>query len=324
MHSTFEAPFMNDIDILVTAPLPPFLYLPLKANYRCHDHVQAADKAALLAAIGPKIRGLVQGGGTVTPESLLEALPNLEIISVFGVGYDGVPTGYCKKRGIKVTNTPDVLTDDVADVAVALILMTGRGFVLANRFVQAGEWLRRGPDLTTRLGGRTVGIVGLGRIGKAIAERVEAMQMRVAYTGRKPRDVPYRYVDNVKDLAAQVDFLVIACPGGPATRHLIDTSVLAALGTKGTLINIARGSIVDEAALVRALSDGTIKGAGLDVFEDEPNVPKALLAMDNVVLLPHVGSATRETRQAMGDLCKANLDQWFVERRVLTLIPELA
>jgi lactate dehydrogenase-like 2-hydroxyacid dehydrogenase len=315
---------MNDIDILVTAPLPPFLYQPLKANYRCHDYAQAADKTALIEAIGPKIRGLVQGGGTVTPESLLDALPNLEIISVFGVGYDGVPTGYCRKRGIKVTNTPDVLTDDVADVAVALVLMTGRGFVQANRFVQSGEWLRRGPDLTTRLGGRTVGIVGLGRIGKAIAARVESMQMRVAYTGRKPRDVPYRYVDDIKSLAAQADFLVIACPGGPATRHLVDAGVLAALGAKGTLINIARGSIVDEAALVRALTDGTIKGAGLDVFEDEPNVPMALLALDNVVLLPHVGSATRETRQAMGDLCKANLDRWFVERSVLTLIPELA
>ena len=315
---------MNDIDILVTAPLPPFLYQPLKASYVCHDYVQAADKAALLAEVGPKIRGLVQVCGTVTPESLLDALPYVEIISVFGVGYDGVPSAYCRKRGIKVTNTPDVLTDDVADVAVGLILMTGRGFVQANRFVQAGEWLRRGPDLTTKLGGRTVGIVGLGRIGKAIAERVEAMQMRVAYTGRKPRDVPWRYTDSVTSLAAIADFLVIACPGGAATRHLVDAGVLAALGTKGTLINIARGSIVDEAALVRALTDGTIKGAGLDVFEDEPNVPQALLALDNVVLLPHVGSATRETRQAMGDLCKANLDQWFADRTVLTLIPELA
>jgi len=314
---------MNDIDILLTAPLPPFLDEPLKANYRCHDYVRAADKPALLESVGPKIRGLVQGGGTVTPTALLDALPSLEIISVFGVGYDGVPVDYCRKRDIKVTNTPDVLTDDVADVAVALILMTGRGFVRANRFVHSGEWLRRGADLTTKLGGRSVGIVGLGRIGKAIAERVEAMQMRVAYTGRKPRDVPYRYVGDIRSLAAEVDFLVIACPGGPATRHLVDEHVLAALGRKGTLINIARGSIVDEAALVRALADGTIKGAGLDVFDNEPNVPPALLELDNVVLLPHVGSATRETRGAMGDLCKANLDQWFAQRSVLTLIPEL-
>jgi len=314
---------MKDVDILVTAPLPPFLYEPLRADYRCHDYAAANDKAALLASLGPRVRGLVQGGGTVTPTSLLDALPALEIISVFGVGYDGVPVDYCRTRGIKVTNTPDVLTDDVADVAVALILMTGRGFVRANRFVHAGEWSRKGPELTTKLGGRTVGILGLGRIGKAIATRVQAMGMRVAYTGRKPQDVPYEFVDGLEALAARVDFLVVACPGGPATRHLVNARVLKALGAKGTLINIARGSIVDEAALARALADGTVKAAGLDVFEDEPNVPAALLAQDNAVLLPHVGSATRETRQAMGDLCKANLDRWFVERAVLTLIPEL-
>ena len=314
---------MKDVDILVTAPLPPFLYEPLRADYRCHDYAAANDKAALLASLGPRVRGLVQGGGTVTPTSLLDALPALEIISVFGVGYDGVPVDYCRTRGIKVTNTPDVLTDDVADVAVALILMTGRGFVRANRFVHAGEWSRKGPELTTKLGGRTVGILGLGRIGKAIATRVQAMGMRVAYTGRKPQDVPYEFVDGLEALAARVDFLVVACPGGPATRHLVNARVLKALGAKGTLINIARGSIVDEAALARALTDGTVKAAGLDVFEDEPNVPAALLAQDNAVLLPHVGSATRETRQAMGDLCKANLDKWFVERAVLTLIPEL-
>jgi hydroxypyruvate reductase len=314
---------MNDIDILITAALPPFLYDPLKADYRCHDHAQANDKDLLLAEVGARARGLVQGGGTVTPTALLDSLPALEIISVFGVGYDGVPTDYCRKRGIKVTNTPDVLTDDVADVAVALILMTGRGFVRANRFVHAGEWLRRSPELTMKLGGRSVGILGLGRIGKAIAQRVGAMQMHVAYTGRKPQDVEYEYVADLKSLAAQVDFLVVACPGGPATRHLVDEGVLAALGRQGTLINIARGSIVDEAALARALANGTIRGAGLDVFEDEPNIPDALLASDNAVLLPHVGSATRETRQAMGDLCKANLDRWFAQRSVLTLIPEL-
>ena len=314
---------MNDVDILVTAPLPPFLYEPLRADYRCHDYAVANDKPALLASVGSRVRGLVQGGGTVTPTLLLDALPALEIISVFGVGYDGVPVDYCRKRGLKVTNTPDVLTDDVADVAVALILMTGRGFVRANRFVHAGEWLRKGPELTTKLGGRTVGILGLGRIGKAIAARVQAMGMQVAYTGRKPQDVPYEFVDSLDALAARVDFLVVACPGGPATRHLVNERVLKALGAKGTLINIARGSIVDEAALARALADGTVKAAGLDVFEDEPHVPDALLAQDNAVLLPHVGSATRETRQAMGDLCKANLDKWFAERAVLTLIPEL-
>ena len=314
---------MNDADILITAPLPPFLYEPLRKDYRCHDYAEAPDKPALLRDVAARIRGLVQGGGTVTPTSLLDALPGLEIISVFGVGYDGVPTDYCRTRGIKVTNTPDVLTDDVADVAVGLILMTGRGFVRANRFVHAGEWVRRGPELTTKLGGRSVGILGLGRIGKAIAERVHAMRMRVSYTGRKPQDVPYHYVPDAESLAREVDFLVVACPGGTATRGIVNADVLAALGAKGTLVNIARGSIVDEPALVQALAAGTIKGAGLDVFADEPHVPAALLAMDNVVLLPHVGSATRETRQAMGDLCKANLDAWFAGKGTLTLIHEL-
>ena len=314
---------MNDIDILVTAALPKFLRDPLEADYRCHDYAAADDRDALLRRVGASIRGLVQGGGTVTPTTLLDALPMLEIISVFGVGYDGVPTSYCRDRNIRVTNTPDVLTDDVADVAVGLILMTGRDFLRADRFVRSGEWMRRSLPLATKLSGKSVGILGLGRIGKAIARRVEAMGMRVAYTGRKPQDVPYRYVPTLEALAADVDFLVVACPGGPATKHLVDATILAALGRKGTLVNIARGSIVDEAALVRALAEGTIKGAGLDVFENEPQVPDALIALDNVVLLPHVGSATHETRNAMADLCKANLDRWFAEGSVLTLVPEL-
>ena len=310
-------------DIIVTAPLPPFLYEPLKADYRCHDYLAASDKPGLLVAQSANIRGLVQGGGTVTPTALLDALPALEIISVFGVGYDGVPIEYCKKRGLKVTNTPDVLTDDVADVAVALVMMTGRGFVRLNRFVHAGEWLKRGPELTTKLGGKTVGILGLGRIGKAIAERLSAMGMNIAYTGRKPQDVPYRFIPDLKALAAASDFLVVACPGGAATKNMVDAEVLAALGKKGTIVNIARGSIIDEPALVAALQAGAIKAAGLDVFANEPDIPQPLYAMDNVVLLPHVGSATRETRQAMGDLCKANLDAWFSGKPLPTLIAEL-
>lgn len=219
-------------DILVTASLPPFLYDPLKADYRCHDYVHANDKPGLLVAEGARIRGLVQSGGTVTPPTLLDQLPKLEIISVFGVGYDGVPVAYCKQRGLKVTNTPDVLTDDVADVALGLILMTGRGFARLNRFAQAGEWEKRAPELTTKLSGRKVGILGLGRIGKAIAMRVAAMGMKVAYTGRKPQEVAYEYVHDLNSLAAAVDFLVVACPGGDATRNVINADILAALGKR--------------------------------------------------------------------------------------------
>ena len=316
---------MPDTDIIVTAPLPPFLYEPLKRDYRCHDHYQSSHKPALLGAEGARIRGLVQGGGTVTPTSLLDALPKLEIISVFGVGYDGVPVDYCRKRGLKVTNTPDVLTDDVADVAVGLVLMTGRGFARLERFARSGQWLKQGPELTTKLGGKTAGILGLGRIGKGIAQRLSAMGMSIAYTGRKPQDgVPYRFIPDLVGLARESDFLIVACPGGEATRNIVNAEVLAALGKDGTIVNIARGSIIDEPALVDALQRGTIKAAGLDVFADEPNIPAPLMTMDNVVLLPHVGSATRETRQAMGDLCKANLDAWFRDRKTLTLIPELS
>src|SRR5260221_2247858 len=314
---------MAQPDIIVTAPLPPFLYEPLKADYHCHDYYAASHKPGLLAAEGARIRGLVQGGGTVTPTTLLDALPKLEIISVFGVGYDGVPVDYCRQRALKVTNTPDVLTDDVADVAVALIMMTGRGFMRLNRFVHAGEWEKRGPELTTKLSGKRVGILGLGRIGKAIAERVRALGMEVSYTGRNKQQVPYRFVPELKALAAESDFLVVASPGGAATKHIVKSEVLAALGKQGTLVNIARVSIVDEEALVAAPASGTIKCAALDVVADEPHLPAPLLTMDNVVLLPHVGSATNETRKAMGDLCKANLDAWFSTTKVLTLIPEL-
>ena len=314
---------MAQPDIIVTSHLPPFFYEPLKAAYNCHDYHAASDKQALLAAEGGRVRGLVQGGGTITPTSLLDALPKLEIISVFGVGYDGVPVDYCRQKGIRVTNTPDVLTDDVADVAVGLVMMTGRGFVKLNRFVHSGDWLKGAPELMTKLSGKRVGILGLGRIGKAIASRVTALGMKVGYTGRTKQDVPYRYFPDLKSLAVDSDFLVVASPGGPETRNMVNAEVLAALGKKGTLVNIARGSIVDEPALVAALQAGTIKGAGLDVFVDEPRIPEALMSMDNVVLLPHVGSATNETRKAMGDLCRANLDAWFSTGKVVTLIPEL-
>jgi len=312
-------------DILITAALPPFLAEPLREGYRCHDLKHAADPAALLAAEGPRVRGLVQSGASVTPPTLLDELPNLGMISVFGVGYDGVPVDYCRRRGIMVGHTPDVLTDDVADVATALVLMTARGFVAADRFVRSGRWRSGPPPLTTCLSGKKAGVLGLGRIGRAIARRLEALGLEVAYTTRAPQpDVRWRHVPDLLDLAAEVDFLVVACPGGPATHNLVDARVLAALGPKGTLVNIARGSIVDEPALIKALEAGTLGGAGLDVFADEPNVPEALVALDNVVLLPHVGSATRETRQAMADLCRANLDAWFAGQPLPAPIPELA
>lgn len=310
-------------DVLITAPLPDFLKQPLTATYTCYDYHGAADKAGLLKAVGGKITGLVQGGGSLAPVELLDQLPNLQIISVFGVGYDGVPVDYCRQRGIKVGHTPDVLTDDVADVALALTLMLAREFHLANRYVQTGDWPRKPLPLSTSATGRTAGILGLGRIGKAIAHRLAACGMKVGYHGRSAQAVSYTYYPTLVGMAKAVDFLIVACPGGSATKNMVNAEVLAALGAKGKIVNIARGSIIDEPALVKALQAGTLGGAGLDVFANEPHVPAELLAMDNVVLLPHVGSATRETRKAMGDLVLANLAAHFAGKPLVKLIPEL-
>ena len=303
---------------LILAPLPDFLLQPLQTAHACHDYFHAADKAALLAQVGAEIRSIVMNGGTVTPVALLEQLPKLEIMSVFGVGYDGVPVDWCQAHGIRVTNTPDVLTEDVADTASALVLMTSRRLITANRFLHGGAWLKGAFPLAHALRGKLAGIVGLGRIGKAIAHRLEAHGMRIAYHGRSKQDVSWEYVDSLVALAQAVDFLVVACPGGAATRHLINAEVLAALGAKGTLINIARGSVVDEAALIAALQHGTIRGVGLDVFENEPQVPEALLQCENAVLLPHLGSGTHETRAEMARLVVENLAAHFSGAALLT------
>ncbi|HEY1050881.1 MAG TPA: 2-hydroxyacid dehydrogenase [Prosthecobacter sp.] len=307
-------------DLLILAPLPDFLMEPLRAGHTCHDYFHAADKDALLAEAGAQIRGIVMAGGSVAPVGLLERLPKLEIMSVFGVGYDGVPVDWCRAHGVHVTNTPDVLTEDVADTAVALVLMTSRRLISANRYLHAGAWAQQGQfPLAHALGGKLAGIVGLGRIGKAIAKRLEAHGMRIAYHGRtRQGEVEWRYFESLHDLAGEADFLVVACPGGAATKHLINAEVLGAMGSKGTLINISRGSVVDEGALIAALQGGVISGAGLDVFENEPQVPAALMACENAVLLPHLGSGTHETRRAMGALVVGNLAAHFKGEALLT------
>ena len=302
--------------LLLLAPLPDFLLQPLRSAYVCHDGV--TDLEGVLAREAGSIRGVVLAGGTVVPEALLERLPALEILSVFGVGYDGVPVGYCRRRGLRVTNTPDVLTDDVADLAVALVLMTSRRLAEAERFVRAGEWPAGPFPLAHALRGKTAGLFGLGRIGAAIARRLAAHGLRIAYHGRRQQPVEHAYCPNLLELAEVSDFLIVACPGGAETRHAVNAEVLAALGPRGTLINIARGSVVDEAALVRALEAGVIRAAGLDVFEHEPQVPEALLASSRVVLLPHVGSGTHETRAAMAGLVVENLAAHFGGRPLPT------
>jgi hydroxypyruvate reductase len=311
-------------DLLLLAQRPDFLQTSLERSFVCHDYAGATDKAAFLTGCDSSIRGVVGAGGTHYDEAILAKLPNVEIISVFGVGYDGVPLAYCKDRGIRVTNTPDVLTEDVADTALALVLMTSRRLVEANRFLHAGRWQQGQFALATKASGKRAGIVGLGRIGKAIAQRLAAMGMEIGYHGRSAQhDVRHTFFGSLQEMAEWCDFLIVACPGGAATKNLINEQILTALGAEGTLINIARGSIVDEAALITALQKKRIKAAGLDVFAGEPHVPAELLALENAVLLPHVGSGTNETRRAMADLVVGNLRAHFAGQPLLTLVPEL-
>lgn len=258
----------------------------------------------------------------VAPD-VMAALPNLKVISSFGVGYDSIDAERAAERGIVVSNTPDVLNDEVADTAIMLWLAVSRQLVPSERWARSGDWETSGAyPLTRSVRKRTVGIVGLGRIGQTIAEQAEMFDATVVYHSRSEKDVAYRYYSDLVAMARDCDVVIVITPGGPETRHLVNRAVIDALGPKGILINVARGSVVDESALVAALQDGRLGAAGLDVFEHEPKIPDALKAMENVVLLPHVGSATVETRQAMGDLVCDNLDHWLKDGRVLTPVPE--
>lgn len=313
---------MSKPEILVVAKLPPFLMEPLRANFVVHDRLHETDPAEL-AKVAPRIRGIAASGESKVTKELIAQLPALEIISVMGVGYDGIDVAAAKARNVVVTHTPNVLNDDVADLAIALMLSVARAIPRADRFVREGLWLEGPMPLQRKMSGARLGLIGMGRIGQAIANRALAFGMSVAYTARSARtDVSYRYVPTAAALAAESDFLVVIIPGGAATRKLVDADVLKALGPKGILVNVARGSVVDETALVGALEKGEIAGAGLDVFEDEPRVPEALRRMDNVVLTPHVGSATGQTRQAMADLAFANLKARFDGTALPSPVPE--
>jgi lactate dehydrogenase-like 2-hydroxyacid dehydrogenase len=271
------------------------------------------------------IRGIARGGGhSPVDGTLIDRLPKLEIIANFGVGYDGIDLVRAAERGVLVTNTPDVLTEEVADVALALLLMTVRELPAAERYLRAGKWAGGTPyPLTGTLRDRTIGIAGFGRIGGALARRLDAMQVPVVYHARHPRpETPYRYYADLHAMAVDVDTLVAILPGGPQTRNCINAGILKALGVNGVFVNIGRGSAVDESALIAALREGTIRGAGLDVFADEPAVPPELIALPNAVLLPHVGSASTYTRAAMGHLMFDNLKNWFEQGEPLTPVPE--
>lgn len=251
-------------------------------------------------------------------ERLMDVLPNLEVIAQFGVGYDNIDLVAAEKRNILVTNTPDVLTDDTADVALFLMLNVARRAVEADMFVRVGRWQSGAMPLSMSLSGKTVGIVGLGKIGAAIAKRAESFNTNIVYHGRSKKNVPYQYFDDLQEMAGKSDFLVIACAGGGETHHLVDYRIMEALGARGYLINIARGSVINEDDLLIALRNKAIAGAGLDVFANEPYVPEEMIKMDNVVLSPHVGSATVETRAKMGQLVIDNLNAYFNGQPLLT------
>ena len=310
---------MKEIEILSTGSFYPPAFELMERDFTVHKLWQAEDRDALLTEVSGRIRGIQAMPANRTDAELMDALPKLEIISCFGVGVDGVDLEAARQRGVTVTNTPDVLNECVADLAMGLTVATVRRMSLGDRFVRAGGWLKGEFPLAQKVGGKTMGILGYGRIGKAIAKRAEAFGMRIAYHGRKPQaGVVHKYYANLAEMARDCDVLMVICPGGAATRHIVNAEVLKALGPEGTLINVARGSVVDEQALVKALADGSLGAAGLDVYESEPRVPEALFGMDQVVLLPHVASATHETRMAMGVLTADNLRAHFAGKPVLT------
>jgi len=293
----------------------------LQAEFTAHLLHEAPERNAFLKQHAPNVRGLATFGPMAVDGKLMDALPKLEIIANFGVGVDAINLDDAKARGIIVTNTPDVLNETVADTALGLIMSTVRRFAQAEQYLRAGHWAARGPyPLTSDIGGKTLGVLGLGRIGEAIAKRAMACGMKIRYHNRRRKDAPYPYDPDPVTLAKNSDVLLVVTPGGAETTKLVNAKVLDALGPKGYLVNIARGSVIDEPVLLRYLQEKRIAGAGLDVFVDEPRVPPEFFTLENAVLFPHVGSATVETRKAMGDLQIENLRLHFAGNPVRTRV----
>lgn len=324
MSTTLRTPQIHSV--LQVGPLKPSLAQTLSETYGARQlPEEPAEREAFLAAHGGEVTAVVTSGRSGVDATLMDALPHLGAVVNFGVGYDTTDVDAAAARGVGVSNTPDVLTDCVADTAVGLMIDAMRQFSAADRYVRAGKWPAGNYPLTHQVSNRRVGIIGLGRIGSAIAKRLNAFGCTISYHNRNEKpESPYAYVESPVALARAVDVLVVAAAGGSGTRQLVDAEVIDALGQSGYLINIARGSVVDEVALVDALTNGRLAGAGLDVFADEPNVPDALLALDNVVLLPHVGSGTVETRAAMERLTLDNLDEFLANGRLVTAVVEPA
>jgi lactate dehydrogenase-like 2-hydroxyacid dehydrogenase len=312
-------------DILLIGPAKPTIVEGLAGSVTLHVTANARDSISFLDAVGQRIRAIVVPYVSCpVDQTLMQALPRLELISTFGVGYDHIDIKFAAERGVIVTNTPDVLNEEVADTALALLLSTVRELSSAERYLRAGKWLDKPFHLSRgTLRDRTVGMIGLGRIGKAIARRLDAFGVPVVYHSRRPQDgVHYKYYSTLLEMAHDVDTLIVMVPGGDETKNLVDMRVLKALGPRGVLINAARGSTVNEEDLIRALQNGTIFSAGLDVYTHEPNVPPDLIALENVVLLPHVGTRSAYTHGAMDQLVVDNILSWMAGRGPLTPVSE--
>jgi len=298
------------VEIAIIGPQRPFVLEALKQEFTAHDVIAAPDKLAVLASVAPRIRGVVTNAMTGISAELIDALPRLEISVTMGVGLETTDLAHARERGIVVTTTP-VLYDDVADLAVILAMCACRRIVEADRFVRAGKWLEGRMPLARKFSGKRAGILGMGRIGTALAPRLQGFGMTIGYYDPLPKDVPYEAHPSALALAERSDILFLSAAGGQGRSHIVTREILDALGPDGVFVNVARGWLVDEAALVDALVSGRLGAAGLDVFENEPRVPEPLLGLDNVVLTPHVASSTEETMRAMGECVLANVRSWF-------------
>ncbi|XP_030969877.1 uncharacterized protein LOC115990161 [Quercus lobata] len=315
---------MESIGVLMPIPMNSYLEQELQKRYNLFKLWTAPQKPQFIKEHADSIRAVVGNASAGADAELIEALPRLEIVSSFSVGVDKIDLAKCREKGIRVTNTPDVLTEDVADLAIGLILAVLRRLCESDRYVRSGKWKKGDYKLTTKFSGKTVGIIGLGRIGMAVAKRAEAFNCPICYYTRTEKsDMKYKYYPSVVELASNCQILVVACPLTEETRHIVNREVMNALGPKGVLINIGRGPHVDEPELVSALIEGRLGGAGLDVYEHEPEVPEELFGLENVVLLPHVGSATVETRKDMADLVLGNLEAHFSNKPLLTPLVQI-
>ncbi|XP_008228555.1 PREDICTED: glyoxylate/hydroxypyruvate reductase A HPR2 [Prunus mume] len=310
---------MDSIGVLMPVPMSTYLEQELEKRFNLLKLWTVPQKTQFLKDHSGSIRAVVGNAGNGADAELIETLPKLEIVASFSVGIDKVDLNKCREKGIRVTNTPDVLTDDVADLAIGLALAVLRRLCESDRYLRSGQWKKGDYKLTTKFTGKTVGILGLGRIGKAVAKRAEAFSCPISYHSRTEKpELKYKYYPCVVELASNCDILVVVCALTDETRHIINREVIDALGPKGVLINIGRGPHVDEPEMVSALLEGRLGGAGLDVYENEPEVPEQLFELENVVLLPHVGSDTVQTDTAMADLVIGNLEAHFSNKPLLT------